>query len=230
MRRMKVVFAIVLILAAIIVSAIPLFQRKHLNTETAKVVEEFLSAPEKEEIPYAELYAAMQEYNDCLVGNQRELLTDPWSYEQTSFDLTEYGIEDGVFGVLEIPAIDLSMPVYLGATEENMAKGTAHLSNTSLPIGGMDTNSVIAGHRGYSGADYFRHLDKLEVGHKVRLTNLWETLSYWVVDIQIIAPSDIQKVYVQEGRDMLTLLTCHPYASGGKQRLVIYCERTNGGE
>ena len=230
MRRMKVVFAIVLILAAIIVSAIPLFQRKHLNTETAKVVEEFLSAPEKEEIPYAELYAAMQEYNDCLVGNQRELLTDPWSYEQTSFDLTEYGIEDGVFGVLEIPAIDLSMPVYLGATEENMAKGAAHLSNTSLPIGGMNTNSVIAGHRGYCGADYFRHLDKLAVGHKVRLTNLWETLSYRVVDTQIISPSDIQKVYVQEGRDMLTLLTCHPYASGGKQRLVIYCERTNGGE
>lgn len=230
MRRMKVVFAIVLILAAIIVSAIPLFQRKHLNTETAKVVEEFLSAPEKEEIPYAELYAAMLDYNDALVGQQNNLLTDPWSYEQTSFDLTEYGMEDGVFGVLEIPAIGLSMPVYLGATEENMAKGAAHLSNTSLPIGGMDTNSVIAGHRGYSGADYFRHLDKLEVGHKVRLTNLWETLSYRVVGIQIIAPSDIQKIYVQEGHDLLTLLTCHPYASGGKQRLVIYCERTNGGE
>ena len=225
MRRMKVVFAIVLILAAIVVSAIPIIQRKHLDTETAKVVEQFLGQPEAEEIPYAELYAAMQEYNDCLVGNQRELLTDPWSYEQTSFDLTEYGMEDGVFGVLEIPAIDLSMPVYLGATEENMAKGAVHLSNTSLPIGGMDTNSVIAGHRGYSGADYFRHLDKLEVGHKVRLINLWETLAYRVVDIQIIAPSDIQKVYVQEGRDMLTLLTCHPYASGGKQRLVIYCER-----
>ena len=230
MRRMKYALAILLILAAIIVSAIPIIQRKHLNTETAKVVEEFLSAPEKEEIPYAELYAAIQEYNDCLVGNQRELLTDPWSYEQTSFDLTEYGIEDGVFGVLEIPAIDLSMPVYLGATEENMAIGAVHLSNTSLPIGGMNTNSVIAGHRGFSGADYFRHLDKLEVGHKVRLINLWETLSYRVVDIQIIAPSDIQKIYVQEGHDLLTLLTCHPYASGGKQRLVIYCERTNGGE
>lgn len=230
MRRMKYALAILLILAAIVVSAIPIIQRKHLDTETAKVVEQFLGQPEAEEIPYAELYAAMQEYNDCLVGNQRELLTDPWSYEQTSFDLLEYGIEDGVFGVLEIPAIDLSMPVYLGATEENMAKGAAHLSNTSLPIGGMDTNSVIAGHRGYSGADYFRHLDKLEVGHKVRLTNLWKTLSYRVVDIQIIDPSDIQKVYVQEGRDMLTLLTCHPYASGGKQRLVIYCERTNGGE
>ena len=141
MRRMKVVFAIVLILAAIIVSAIPIIQRKQLNTETAKIVEQFLGQPEAEEIPYAELYAAMQEYNDCLVGNQRELLTDPWSYQQTSFDLTEYGIDDGVFGVLEIPAIDLSMPVYLGATEENMAKGAAHLSNTSLPIGGMDTNA-----------------------------------------------------------------------------------------
>lgn len=227
MRRM--ILSILLILAAIVVSSIPLFQRRHLNAETTKVVEEFLSSPDKGDTPYAELYAAMLEYNEALMGEQRHLLTDPWSYEQTSFDLMEYGIEGGVFGVLDIPDIELSMPVYLGATNANMAKGAVHLSNTSLPIGGMDTNSVIAGHRGYNGADYFRHLGKLKNGSTVHLTNLWETLSYKVVDIQIIEPSDIQKIYVQEGRDLLTLLTCHPYASGGKQRLVIYCERTNGG-
>lgn len=144
----------------------------------------------------------MLDYNDALVGQQNSLLTDPWSYEQTSFNLIDYGIEDGVFGILAIPAIDLSMPVYLGATEENMAKGAAHLSNTSLPIGGMGTNSVIAGHRGYSGADYFRHLDKLGIGDEVFLTNLWGTLHYRVAEIKIIEPSDIKQIYVQNGRDL----------------------------
>lgn len=227
MRRMKVILAIVLILAAIIVSDIPIIQRKHLNTETAKEVEKFLLLPEKVDIPYAELYAAVLDYNDTLVGQQNSLLTDPWSYEQTSFNLIDYGIEDGVFGVLAIPVIDLSLPVYLGATEENMAKGSAHLSNTSLPIGGINTNSVIAGHCGYSGADYFRHLDELDIGDEVLLTNLWGTLHYRVAEIKIIEPPDIKQIYVQNGRDLLTLLTCHPYASGGKQRLVIYCERTS---
>ncbi len=227
MRCMRIIFSIILLFAALIVSAVPLFQRRHINSETAKVVEKFLLLPEKAEIPYAELYAAVLDYNDALVGQQNSLLTDPWSYEQTSFNLIDYGIEDGVFGILAIPAIDLSMPVYLGATEENMAKGAAHLSNTSLPIGGMGTNSVIAGHRGYSGADYFRHLDKLGIGDEVFLTNLWGTLHYRVAEIKIIEPSDIKQIYVQNGRDLLTLLTCHPYASGGKQRLVIYCERAS---
>ena len=225
MRKMKIILAIFLLLSAIAVCFWPIVHRHNFTKETAKVVEQFLGQPEAEEIPYAELYAAMQEYDDCLVGNQREYLTDPWSYEQTSFDLTDYGLESDVFGILEIPETDLSMPIYLGATNENMAKGAVHLSNTSLPIGGMSTNSVIAGHRGYSGSDYFRHLDLLAIGDEIHLTNLWETLHYQVAEIKIIAPTDIEQIYVQEGRELLTLLTCHPYASGGKQRLVIYCER-----
>ena len=57
------------------------------------------------------------------------------------------------------------------------------------------------------------------------ITNLWEELTYVVVDTDIIAPNEVEKVLIQEGRDMITLITCHPYASGGKQRYVIYCER-----
>lgn len=98
--------------------------------------------------------------------------------------------------------------------------------NTSAPIGGANTNCVIAGHRGWRGADYFRHIDKLAVGDTVKLTNLWETLTYTVADIQIIQPHEVEKIKIQPNRDLLTLLTCHPYASGGKQRYVVYCERT----
>ena len=70
---------------------------------------------------------------------------------------------------------------------------------------------VIAGHRGWRGADYFRHIDHLQAGDTVKLTNLWETLTYTVADIQIIKPHEVDKIKIQQGRDLLTLLTCHPY-------------------
>lgn len=121
--------------------------------------------------------------------------------------------------------MELTMPAYLGASDAHLAAGAAVLGNTSAPIGGDNTNCVIAGHRGWRGADYFRHIDRLTVGDTVKLTNLWETLTYTVADIQIIQPHEIEKIKIQQGRDLLTLLTCHPYASGGRERYVVYCEK-----
>ena len=120
----------------------------------------------------------------------------------------------------------LSEYTYLGASDAHLAAGAAVLGNTSAPIGGDNTNCVIAGHRGWRGADYFRHIDRLQVGDTVKLTNLWETLTYTVADIRIMQPHEVDKIKIQQGRDLLTLLTCHPYASGGRQRFVVYCERT----
>lgn len=65
----------------------------------------------------------------------------------------------------------------------------------------------------------------MRVGDTVTLTNLWETLTYTVAGIQIIQPHEVEKIKIQPNRDLLTLLTCHPYASGGKQRYVVVCER-----
>lgn len=141
--------------------------------------------------------------------------------------LGRYGLEEEVFGIITIPALDLEMPLYLGATSAHMAKGAAHLSQTSLPIGGNNTNCVIAGHRVWNGAAYFRNVTVLQSGDTVIITNLWETLTYTVTATDIIEPYEVEKILIQEGKDMLTLLTCHPYASGGKQRHVIYCERKN---
>lgn len=174
---------------------------------------------------YQELWDAMTAYNAQIWEERQAGLCDPWSYQQPSFDLTEYELDTDIFAVLSIPALSLEMPVYLGATNDHMAKGAAHLSQTSLPIGGADTNCVIAGHRGWSGASYFRYLDKLKVGDEVTVTNLWETLEYRVCEIEIIQPNDIDAILIQPGREVLTLLTCHPYASGGRQRYVVYCER-----
>lgn len=130
-----------------------------------------------------------------------------------------------MFAVLTIPKINLDMPVYLGATDLNLASGAAHLSQTSLPIGGENTNCVIAGHRGWNGALYFRYVPDLAKGDIVTIRNIWETLTYQVVETKIIAPNDVDAIRIQEGRELLALLTCHPYASGGKQRYLVICER-----
>ena len=224
MRKTSLLLAALLAVAGIYVMLWPVLTGHRLQADTDATVQSFLEE-RKPEQQYPELLAALQEYNRQLYAEKQCNLTDLEACEEPAADLTTYGIEDEIIGVLEIPAMELTMPVYLGASDAHLAAGAAVLGNTSAPIGGDNTNCVIAGHRGWRGADYFRHIDKLAVGDTVRLTNLWETLTYTVADIQIIQPHQIERIKIQSNRDLLTLLTCHPYASGGRQRFVVYCER-----
>ena len=225
MRKTSFVLAAVLAVTGICVMLWPVFTGHKLQADTDAAVQEFLAERNEPEQQYPELLAALQEYNRQIYTEKQCNLVDLEACETPATDLTAYGIEDEIIGVLEIPAMEVTMPVYLGASDTHLAAGAAVLGNTSAPIGGANTNCVIAGHRGWHGADYFRHIDKLAVGDTVRFTNLWETLTYTVADIQIIQPHEIEKIKIQPDSDLLTLLTCHPYASGGKQRYVVYCER-----
>ena len=224
MRKTSLVLAALLAVAGVCVMLWPTFTGSRLESHAEEAAQTFLEE-RKPEQQYPELLAALQEYNRQLYAEKQSGLVDLEACEEPAADLTAYGIEDEIIGVLEIQAMELTMPVYLGASDAHLAAGAAVLGNTSAPIGGNNTNCVIAGHRGWKGADYFRHIDKLAVGDTVKLTNLWETLTYTVADIQIIQPHEVEKIKIQPNRDLLTLLTCHPYASGGKQRYVVYCER-----
>lgn len=224
MRKTSLLLAAMLAVAGFFVLLWPVFTGYRLQANTDEAAQSFLE--ERKPNPYSELLAALQDYNRRIYAEKQSDLTSLEACEEPAVDLTAYGIEDEILGVLEIPDMDLTMPVYLGASDEHLALGAAVLGNTSAPISGDNTNCVIAGHRGWRGADYFRHIDRLQVGDTVQLTNLWETLTYTVTDIQIIQPHEVEKIKIQPNRDLLTLLTCHPYASGGKQRYVVYCERT----
>ena len=225
MRKTPFVLAALLAVTGICVMLWPTFTGGRLESHAEEAAQTFLEE-RKPEQQYPELLVALQKYNRQLYTEKQCNLTDLEACEEPAADLTAYGIEDEIIGVLEIPAMELTMPVYLGASDDHLAAGAAVLGNTSAPIGGANTNCVIAGHRGWRGADYFRHIDKLAVGDTVTLTNLWKTLTYTVADIQIIQPHEANKIKIQQGRDLLTLLTCHPYASGGRQRYVVYCEKT----
>lgn len=224
MRKTSLLLAALLAVAGIYVMLWPVFTGQRLQADTDEAVQNFLEE-RKPEQQYPELLAVLREYNQRIYAEKQSGLVDLEACEAPASDLTAYGIADEIIGVLEIPAMELTMPVYLGASDAHLAAGAAVLGNTSAPIGGDNTNCVIAGHRGWRGADYFRHIDRLQVGDTVKLTNLWEILTYTVTDIEIIQPHEVEKIKIQQGCDLLTLLTCHPYASGGRQRYVVYCEK-----
>ena len=226
MRKTSLVLAALLAVVGVCVMLWPMFTGHRLQSNAATAVQEFLADRDEPEQQYPELLVSLQAYNQRIYNEKQSGFVDLKACEEPAVDLTAYGIDDEIIGVLEITAMELTMPVYLGASDVHLTAGAAVLGNTSVPIGGDNTNCVIAGHRGWRGADYFRHIDKLAVGDTVKLTNLWEPLTYTVADIQIIQPHEVEKIKIQPSRDLLTLLTCHPYASGGKQRYVVYCERT----
>ena len=231
-RRIYICAAVLLFFAGIVLFMYPSIRGEQLESKAAESIVQFVEAKKNERentsfsILYPELYQAMKDYNQHIFAEKQDGLKDSFAYAESSFTLSDYGVETETIAVLNIPVLDLSMPVYLGANEENMAAGAAHMSNTSLPVGGTNTNCVIAGHRGYSGADYFKYLDLLKEGDSVQLVTLWNTLNYTVSEIQIIEPYEVEKILIQDGRELLTLLTCHPYASGGRYRYLVICERS----
>ena len=198
--------------------------------ETAEAAQQEVQASEPEtvmptEIPYTDLWMDMLRYNNSLFTYRQRDLDSKSAYEVSQFTLADYGLPTEIFGVITIPKMELEMPLYLGASESNMANGAAVLSQTSIPIGGDSTNAVIAGHRGWSGYKYFMDIELLELGDEVTITNLWGKLTYQVVDIQIVSPDDVDAILIQQGRDMITLLTCHPPNTGGRYRYLVFCER-----
>ena len=174
---------------------------------------------ENEEI-LDKLYKDLQEKNQKLYEDMQNNLVDPFSYEQPAIDLSEYGIYNNVIGYINIPKMNVELPILLGANSANMLKGAVHLTETSYPIGGINTNSVIAGHRGYGRATLFRHIEKLEIGDEIYIKNFKEELTYVVYDIKIIEPDDVSELKVQDGEDIITLITCHPYRVNSHRYIV----------
>ena len=125
-----------------------LFLSREEPTPT-ELVSIFTPIEPEETRPYADLWEDMTAYNANIFAHGQSGLTCAYDYQVPSFRLSDYGLTSEVFGVISIPKLNLEMPIFLGATDANMAAGAAVLSQTSVPIGGENTNSVIAGHRGY---------------------------------------------------------------------------------
>lgn len=171
------------------------------------------------------LYKDSVEYNEGLINNQSSLLVDDYSYTQPSLDLNSYGISDGIYGYVSAPSIDMRLPIFLGANNTNMSYGAAHLTYTSLPVGGSNTNTVLAGHTGYVGRIFFDNLRNLKIGDEIKLRNYWDNLTYRVIETKVCKPNDSQDIFIKKDRDILIMITCISDNNGGFDRYYVICER-----
>ncbi len=140
--------------------------------------------------------------------------------EQKEYDRQLRFDESGLMGMIDIPSINVSLPVCHGADEEVLKTSIGHLPGTSLPVGGPSTHAVLSGHRGLPSAKLFSDLDKVKEGDYFILRVLNRILYYQVDQIQTVLPAEISSLQIQEGQDLVTLVTCTPYGVNTHRLLV----------
>ena len=126
----------------------------------------------------------------------------------------------GIMGYVEIPKIDVDLPIYHGTTEAVLQVAIGHLEGTSLPVGGASTHCVISGHTGLPAAELFTRIDELKEGDRFNLQVLGESLVYEVDKIDVVLPSVLDGLAAVEGEDYCTLVTCTPYGINTHRLLV----------
>lgn len=174
------------------------------------------------EADIADMKAEAETYNEKL-QNTTVPLEDP--FDEATNTTTNTGYFDVLnigesMGSVEIPKIDVKLPIYHGTGEKVLQRGVGHLSNTSLPVGGMGTHSVLTGHRGLPSAKMFRNLDKLEIGDMFYVKSLSETLAYEVDHVAIVLPNEVELLAIDKDKEYTTLITCEPYMINTHRMLV----------
>ena len=162
---------------------------------------------------------AAREYNKTISTVQIE------DIEKIKADLPPYEdllnlANNGIMGYIEIPTINIDLPIYHGTTGAAMEKGAGHMEGTSLPVGGIGTHAVISAHSGMASAKLFTDLDKLELGDMFFITVCNQKLAYEVDNIAVVEPTDIDLIRIDTQQDYVTLLTCTPYGVNTHRLLV----------
>jgi len=171
-----------------------------------------------EEADYSGFWERAREYNKQLVSRMNPYLLTDELREDYEGQLDPAG--NGIMGYVEIPGIDVTLPIYHGTDDLILQVAIGHLEWTSLPVGGENNHCVISGHRGLPSARLFTDLDKVMVGDYFMLHILDQVLTYEVDQIRIVLPQETEDLLIQEGRDLCTLVTCTPYGVNSHRLLV----------
>lgn len=204
-----------------------LYNQFHQGTVMAEYDEE-LARMEQEELDAYRQEAV--EYNERLAGSGGAV-RDAFAQDggEDPDDPAYAGVldmeESGVMGAIEIPSINVYLPIYHGTSADVLNVGAGHLMGTSFPVGGESTHAVLTGHRGLPTAELFTDLDQVEEGDLFYIHILKETLAYRVCAIETVLPEQVESLRIEPGRDLVTLVTCTPYGINS-HRLLIHGERT----
>ena len=187
----------------------------HQSQAIASYIE---SVTELDNESYDKMLEEAREYNATLQEDPSRFMPDEEDhqiYEQL-LDMADTGI----MGYVEIPSIDVSLPIYHGTSEEVLQIAVGHIEGSSLPVGGIGTHCAMSGHRGLPSSKLFTDLDQLSEGDIFTLTVLDETLTYEVDQIRVVEPDDISLLEIEPDKDLCTLVTCTPYGVNSHRLLV----------
>lgn len=187
---------------------------------------------------YTEYEEMIQNVDDTSLKDARRLaeqynnaLTPVSAYEQESLSEASQNYDtllnmggNGIMGYVEIPSIQVNLPIYHGTDSETLERGIGHLLGSSLPIGGASTHSVLSGHSGLAGQKMFTDLLQVKEGDVFYLHVLGETLAYQVVSLNTVLPYDTSLLGITPGADLCTLITCTPLTVN-THRLLVTGER-----
>ncbi|WP_408911389.1 class C sortase [Corynebacterium gottingense] len=223
----RIALPVIIILAGLMVLMYPVVATQWNNRvqeQVAKQYEEQIQEAPPEQINQA--LEAAKEYNRTHTDGP---ILDPWlaRISEDNLDYQEYEKHlEGVSAMsqLAIPSIDLRLPVYHGTRDETLQKGLGHLYGSALPTGGEGFHSVITGHTGLTNATLFDDLVDVEIGDAIYLSTFGERMKYQVYDIEVVLPEETDSLRAEEGRDLLTLITCTPYGIN-THRLLVHAER-----
>lgn len=162
-------------------------------------------------------------YNQAIVPGTAA--TDAYSKEAILSASEDYGHQlnvagDGIMGYIEIPTINVNLPIYHGTGSDSLERGVGHLLGSSLPVGGESTHAILTGHSGMASQKMFTDLVQVEVGDVFYLHILNETLAYQVRELNTVLPHDTSLLGISSGEDLCTLITCTPYGINTHRLLV----------
>lgn len=208
----------ILFVIGILLCLLPFGLQRYEKEEHSRMVDTYVSEMEQSASQELEkMFREAQEYNRLLwdpqngvVGKEYQSLLNP--------------SRTGLMGSIEIPKIDVKLPIYHGTEESTLSNGIGHLKGSSLPVGGENTHCILSGHRGLPNAELFTRLDELKKGDLFLIYTCNQTLTYQVSEIQIVEPENTEILGIQSEKDLVSLITCTPYGIN-THRLVVTGER-----
>lgn len=226
-KKVSKFFIVIIFLAGLSLLLYPFVANQWNNHRQKQLISSYednlTQLTEAGDIDYAKELKKAQAYNDALVPSilpDSFAVADAREEEDSAYMNCLNLTGDGMMGTIEIPKIQVKLPIYHTTEATVLEKAAGHLEGSSLPIGGENSHAVISAHRGLPSASLFTDLDKLELGDHFLIHVLDETLAYEVDDIQVVEPEDTESLAVEPGEDLVTLLTCTPYGVNSHRLLV----------
>lgn len=222
-KSLTTFFAILLIIVGIVFLLYPIVSSYFSKNMQLGVVTEYQEQIENEDSENLKLhYEKAKEYNkkvSTLIQSMDPMIVKKDEEEKLHdyFDILNF---NDVMAYLDIPKIDVKLPIYHGTSEEVLQKGVGHLQNSGFPIGGIGTHSLLTGHTALPNSEILSRLDEIKIGDKFYISILDSIIAYEVNQIKVVEPHVIDDVRIDENKDYVTLITCTPYGINTHRLLV----------